>query len=188
MSIYDSQQGVQNYVEMCEDYDGKELYEVLRRHVNTESHILELGAGSGHDAAYLSNYYHYLGSDYSDAFLVHLNDKLPHLSFIKLDAKVIKLAKNVDCIYSNKVLHHLTVCELAESLKSQRNSLNSRGYIAHSFWLGTGAEVMDGLTMQYHKKEELLELISANFNVVEAHVYEEFEAGDSIFVIAQKVT
>lgn len=186
MSFYNSEQGVNRYVKMCEGYDGSELYALMVQHIPKDSWLLEIGAGPGNDIDFLASQYHYIGSDASSHFLTHLQERFPTHPFIPLDAESIALDTTVDCFFSNKVLHHLSVDALEKSLLQQAELLSPKGFIAHSFWLGSGSETIEGLLFQYYETEALLSMLSEHFNVLAIHTYGEIEANDSLFVIAQK--
>jgi len=192
MSLYDDPEGVKNYIQMCENYDGSNLYQALSQHLPVNSTLLELGSGPGLDIEYLKKHYSVTGSDLSDEFLKVCKEKYPDIPFIKLNAlklnSTLGLDEKFDCIYSNKVLHHLTDEELQESLKQQVKNLSSNGLIAHSFWLGEENQEISGMLFTYYKKDDLLDIISAQFEILSTLNYEEFEVGDSLFVVAKLKT
>lgn len=185
MSFYEKAENVDEYIDMCKDYDGSNLYEVLQKHLAQGKTVLELGTGPGFDLPFLSAHYHVTGSDFSDEFLSRCKEKFKLLDFLKLDAKNLELNKKFDCIYSNKVLHHLTEQELSLSLLSQAGVLSTDGIIAHSFWMGDENQTMEGLLFTYYRKAALLTIIAENFDVITTLSYQEFEADDSLFVIAK---
>ena len=49
MGYYDTQKGIDEYVEMAEGYDGRELIAVLKKHLKPGATVLELGMGPGKD-------------------------------------------------------------------------------------------------------------------------------------------
>jgi len=51
MGYFDTNEGVDEYIETAEGYDGRELIEILRSHVPSGSSVLELGMGPGKDLA-----------------------------------------------------------------------------------------------------------------------------------------
>ena len=185
MSFYDSSDNVDNYIEMCSDYDGSNLYEVLKEHLKDGSSLLELGSGPGFDMPFLSEHYDVTGSDFSDEFLIRCRKKFSDISFIKIDASKIDIKEKFDCIYSNKVLHHLTESQLATSLSQQAKGLTENGIIVHSFWIGEENEEIEGMLFTYYQPEDLLHLISENFVVLTTLSYQEFEEADSLFVVAK---
>ncbi len=185
MSFYDDAENVKKYIEMCEDYDGNNIYQLLGKHLSLNSTLLELGSGGGLDIEYLKNEYSVTGSDLSDEFLKVCKKKHPEISFLKLNAQKLEVSKTFDCIYSNKVLHHLTQDALKKSLQQQVKILSPNGIIAHSFWLGEENEMMNGLLFTYYNQEELLGIISESFEILSTLSYKEFEEGDSIFVVAR---
>jgi cyclopropane fatty-acyl-phospholipid synthase-like methyltransferase len=173
------------YEKMCNDYDGTELYKILSNHLKENSTLLELGCGPGNDIFYLKKHYSVTGSDLSDEFLKRCRKKFEDLPFIKLDAISINTNETFNCIFSNKVLHHLTLEELEKSLKRQQKVIKSNGIFAHTFWIGDKEFTMEGMLFVYHNREKLLNLISQYFTMLERYDYKEFEDGDSIFIVAR---
>ena len=185
MEFYNDPVKVDEYEKMCEEYDGSELYEVLEKHLADNLTLLELGSGPGNDINYLQKKYTVTGSDLSDEFLLRCKKKYTEVSFIKLDAVLMKTEKVFDCIFSNKVLHHLTLGNLIKSFKRQQKVITKNGLFAHTFWLGDKEFTMEGMLFVFHNREELINLISEYFTVLETYDYKEFEEGDSIFIVAK---
>lgn len=185
MSFYDDPENAKKYIEMCKDYDGNNIYQLLSKNLSLNSTLLELGSGGGLDIEYLKKKYSVTGSDLSDEFLNVCEEKHPEISFLKLNAQKLEVSDIFDCIYSNKVLHHLTQDALKESIQQQAKILSPNGLIAHSFWLGEENEEMNGLLFTYYNQEELLGIISESFEILSTLSYKEFEDGDSLFVIAR---
>jgi len=185
MSYYDDPENVKQYMEMCAGYDGNNIYQLLLQHLPKLASVLELGSGGALDIEFLKKHYDVTGSDLSDAFLDICQKKHPEVPFLKLDAQKLNLNQAFDCIYSNKVLHHLTPDALRASLKQQASALNPNGLIAHSFWLGDKSEEMHGLLFTYYNQETLLGIISESFEILTTLSYQEFEEDDSLFVIAR---
>lgn len=185
MNFYDDPENVKKYIQMCDDYDGNNIYQSLGKCLPVKSTLLELGSGAGLDIEYLKKYYSVTGSDLSDEFLKICKNKHPEIPFLKLNALKIEVDERFNCIYSNKVLHHLTEKELIQSLEQQVKILIPNGLIAHSFWLGEENQEMNGLLFTYYNKENLLRIISGSFEILSTLSYKEFEDGDSVFVIAR---
>jgi 2-polyprenyl-3-methyl-5-hydroxy-6-metoxy-1,4-benzoquinol methylase len=57
------------------------------------------------------------GSDLSEVFLKLYWKDHPHADTLLLDAVTINTDRTFDCIYSNKVLHHLSADDLQKSLE-----------------------------------------------------------------------
>ena len=57
--------------------------------------------------------------------------------------------------------------------------------IAHSFWIGEENQEIDGMLFTYYLVEDLISLISLNYDVLTTLSYQEFEDSDSLFVIAK---
>lgn len=185
MSFYDDPKNVKSYIEMCEGYDGRPLYERLYKHLPINSKLLELGSGGGLDLDFLKQKYSVVGSDVSEAFLNACRLKHPTLSFLTLNAEQLQLSETFDCIYSNKVLQHLSKESLKKSIYQQTKLLSINGIIAHSFWIGEGTEVINGLLFTYYRQEELVEILSEHFEILDTLSYQEFEEGDSLFILAK---
>jgi trans-aconitate methyltransferase len=185
MNFYNDPVKVDEYEQMCESYDGSELYDVLNKHLPEHATLLELGSGPGNDITYLKKRYSVVGSDLSDEFLKRCNNRHPETPFVKLDAVSIKTEQIFDCLFSNKVLHHLTLEELHQSFKRQQQVIANNGLFAHTFWLGEKEFTMEGMLFVFHNPEHLAELVSKYFTIVELYDYKEFEAGDSIFILAR---
>lgn len=137
------------------------------------------------DIGYLKKKYSVTGSDLSDEFLNVCKEKHPEITFLNLNAQKLEVSDIFECIYSNKVLHHLTQDALKESIQQQAKILSPNGLIAHSFWLGEENKEMNGLLFTYYNQEELLGIISESFEILSTLSYKEFEDGDSLFVIAR---
>jgi len=185
VKFYNDPVKVDEYESMCEEYDGSELYEVLDKHLTGNSTLLELGSGPGNDINYLKKKYSVAGSDLSDEFLIRSKKRHANVPFIKLDAVSIKIEKLFDCIFSNKVLHHLTLEELEKSLKRQQEVIVPNGLFAHTFWLGDKEFTMEGMLFIFHNREHLEKLVSKYYSIIELYGYKEFEDGDSIFILAK---
>lgn len=185
MGFYDDTTNVKEYLKMCEGYDGQALYTELAKYLKEGSSLLELGCGGGADAVSLNKRYNYTGSDLSDAFLEVCHKEYSDINFIKMDVLKLSLDKHYDAVFSNKVLHHLNHEELKTTLKQQVKLLSDDGIIAHSFWLGDEDKEMFDMLFTYYKKEVLLEIISEHFNVLSTYLYKEFQADDSLFIIAK---
>lgn len=185
MEFYNNPEKVDTYEKMCEEYNGSELYAVIKKHLDKGASLLELGCGPGKDIQNLKDYYNIIASDLSDEFISRINKRFPYIRCLKLDAVSIKTDEKFDCIYSNKVLHHLKVDELIKSFKRQQKLIKSDGLFAHSFWIGEEDFEMEGMYFKYHNKDELLGIIGETFRIKETFSYTEMEELDSIFVIAE---
>jgi len=185
MSFYDDPENIKKYIQMCENYDGSNIYQSLSKSLPEKSTLLELGSGAGLDIENLKNNYSVTGSDLSEEFLNICRDKYPEVPFLKLNALQLEVSEKYNCIFSNKVLHHLTEKELKQSLDQQAKILSTNGLIAHSFWLGKEDKEMYGLLFTYYNKGHLLSIISKSFEVLSTLSYKELEDDDSLFVIAK---
>ncbi|WP_051251764.1 class I SAM-dependent methyltransferase [Psychrilyobacter atlanticus] len=186
MTYFNDRQKVQEYIEMCEDMDGKKLIDVLKKHLKEKSTILELGMGPGKDLNILKKYYNAIGSDNSQEFLNVYAENNKDTQLLLLDAVTINTEKKFDCIYSNKVLQHLTKNQLNQSAARQWEVLYDDGLLFHTFWRGDLEEIYNGLRFVYYEKDELINLFQNLFNIIEIDYYSEEEDKDSIYIILQK--
>ena len=185
MDFYNDPVKVDEYEKMCEEYDGTELYVVLEKHLDKSSTLLELGSGPGNDIEHFISNFRVSGSDLSDEFLSRCRNRFKDIPFLKLDAVSIDTNMVYDCIFSNKVLHHLKRDELEKSFRRQQQVIKKHGLFAHTFWLGDKEFKMEEMLFIFYDKEELLAMVSKYFTIREIYCYKEFEEGDSIFIVAE---
>jgi len=186
MGFFETEEGVQEYLEMAKGHDGRELIEKLSEHLAATSTVLELGMGPGTDLELLSKRFEVTGSDSSALFLENYREANPEADLMLLDAVTLETDRRFDCIFSNKVLQHLQREELEESIPRQAEVLNEGGLLAHSLWHGNKVEEHGGLHFQFYEESELEEIFGDHFDVALMERYEELEAGDSIFVVLRK--
>ena len=136
MGYFDEKKSVDEYIKMAEGYDGKELIEILKKYFPKKSSVLELGMGLGKDLEILSKSFKVTGSDFSQVFIEICKGNNSNADIFLLDAVKMNTKRRFDCIYSNKVLHHLKKEDLKSSLDKQLSNLNSNGILFHSFWYG----------------------------------------------------
>jgi len=186
MSFYDEEKNVSKYIEMAEGYDGKEFIPVLRKHLKQDATLLELGMGPGKDVELLSDFFQVTGSDYSRLFLERFRKDHPDADLILLDALTLETERKFDCIYSNKVLYHLTKDQLKESFVKQSALLSKGGILFHTFWYGDQEENQSGLQMVYYTHETLSLLIGDEFEELEFQMYSEMQENDSFYLVLRK--
>ena len=184
MGFYDDKKTATQYVDMAQGYDGLELINILRKHVPQDARLLEIGMGPGVDLRILKKHFQTTGSDTSKFFLDRYRDSDPDADLMHLDAVNLDTGRISDCIYSNKVLHHLTDEELTKSLYRQKAVLSKTGFVMHSFWRGTGMEEHHGLKFVYQTEDNLRLLVGEVFDIVDIAVYTEMEDDDSLYVLA----
>lgn len=186
MEYFKDYDSVKEYIDMSEGYDGRFLIEILHDFLPFGKSVLELGIGPGRDFEILEKNYRVTGSDYSNIFLDIYREKNKGADLIELDASKLETDRSWDSVFSNKVLHHLKKDKLEDSLKKQRELLNERGVVLHSFWKGEGVEVIKGMTFSYYEKEELINLFDRYFEVLSCEEYTEYDENDSIYIIGRK--
>ena len=187
MGYFDEEKNVDQYLKIAEGYDGAELISILKKYLPEGSTILELGMGPGKDIDILNKTYNVTGSDTSCIFLNRYKKKNPDIELLLLDAIDMKTDKTFDCIFSNKVLHHLTKEDLKKSLVNQKNTLKDSGLLMHSFWHGNKEEFHHNLRFVYYTEKDLVEIIDNNFEIIELKRYTEMEKDDSIYTLLRKI-
>ncbi|HIA66871.1 TPA: class I SAM-dependent methyltransferase [Candidatus Poribacteria bacterium] len=78
-------------------------------------------------------------------------EKQPEADLLKLDATTIETDRSFDCIYSNKVLHHLSKSDLRYSFTCQQQLLTDGGLLMHSFWYSDKEEESYGFRLLYRR-------------------------------------
>jgi SAM-dependent methyltransferase len=186
MVYFDSEKNVLDYMKMVDGYDGAELINDLRNYVKDGSTVLEIGMGPGVDLDILKKYYKVAGSDSSKIFVDIYKRQHPNADVFLLNAADIRIDRKFDCVYSNKVLIHLTKEDCLKSLKMQKTILKPGGILFHSFWHGDKAEEHHGLLFTYYKEDELRRMTKDDYNILKIQKYMEFEKNDSIYIILQR--
>ncbi|NHJ48020.1 MAG: class I SAM-dependent methyltransferase [Asgard group archaeon] len=186
MNYFKNEKNVKDYIKMAEGYDGRLLIDLLKKYLPLGSSLLELGMGPGKDLDILSNFFEVIGSDYSQIFLDLYREKNISIELLLLDAITLETNRTFDCIYSNKVLHHLTKEDLKKSFQRQKAVLNDNGLLFHTFWKGDKEETYHGLRFVYYTEKELLGIIGDIYELIEIATYKEMSKNDSIYVILKK--
>lgn len=186
MEFFDKENNVRKYIQMSEGYDGHLVIEILKKYLKPGDSILELGMGPGKDLDLMKKDFKVTGSDISRVFLDLYKKKHPDADLIQLDAVSLQTDRKFKCIFSNKVLHHLEKEDLKKSISRQKEVLEPGGVMLHSFWEGDKEEWIEDLRFIYYRIGELHKLFSRDFEILEMGSYEEFEKGDSIYLVLRK--
>ncbi len=187
-TLYDTVEGVEAYVAMADGFDGWNHIERLHQLLPSGAAVLELGMGPGVDLERLAERYEVVGSDSSQVFLDRYAHRRPETELLLLDAVTIETTRSFDCIYSNKVLHHLTTDELTRSLRRQAELIGPDGLLLHGLWAGTSTENYEGLHSQQYTANTLAAAMPDSLVIAECTSYQEMTAGDSIQVILRPIT
>ncbi len=187
MDYYDDLKNVESYIEMAKDCFATELISKLKLYLKKHSTVLELGMGPGNDFKLLMENFHVTGSDKYLHFIDIYKKKNPEADVLIMDAVMMDTDRSFDCIYSNKVLPHLTKQELDMSIQGQWKVLNENGILFHTFWKGNEAEYHGGMLSQYYLEDELKEKFSKGFELLLIESYREFEDDDSILIVVKKI-
>ena len=182
-SMYDTPDGVEKYAAMAEGYDGRTHIERLNELLTPGAAVLELGMGPGVDLDMLARTFTATGSDHSQAFLDRYALIRPEADLMRLDAITIDTDRRFDAIYSNKVLHHLSVDELRRSLERQAEIIKPEGLLLHGIWAGTTSEQHGGLYDQRYTPETFAAIVPPTLQVAECRYYQEMTADDSLRII-----
>lgn len=181
--MYDTRNGVEEYVAMARGFDGTSHVERLKQMLPSGAALLELGMGPGVDLDMLARIFHVIGSDLSKAFLKRYANIRSGAELLCLDAVTIDTEMRFDAIYSNKVLHHLTPAQLQRSLIRQAEILRSGGVLLHGLWAGHEVETYQGLFSQQYSCGSFAALVPPVLELVECESYKEMSRGDSIRVL-----
>ena len=187
MSIYSTQEGIEQYIEMSKEYDGFELIEKLKERVPENATVLELGMGEGKDQILLKEAgFNPTASDSSEPFIAQYNKDNEVEPAIFVDAITMDIDESYNAIYANKVLQHLSEEEFTKSLKNQAEHLTSKGYLLFSLWYGTDSGNMGGVFYMSHTEQTLVGAIPESLELITFSRYTEMDENDSFWVILQK--
>ena len=126
------------------------------------------------------------GSDSSSAFVERYRKIDPAADLMLLDAITMDTDGRFDCVYSNKVLQHLTREELQQSLGGQLRVLKRDGILFHTLWVGDKEEEFSGLRFVYYTEDTFRELVGDAYEIVELERYAEMEQDDSFYVVLRR--
>ena len=186
MGYYDSEENIKAYIQMAQGYDGAKLIAVLKEYLSPGATLLELGIGPGKDLDMLRALYQVTGSDNAQPFIDLYERKHQNADVILIDAVTLDTDRKFDCIYSNKVLHHLTKNELQQSFRRQKEVLTEHGLSLHSFWYGSGQETHHELLFTYYTELDLRQAVGKDFDILRIERYQEMEENDSIYILLKK--
>lgn len=185
MDYFKQRENVDLYTSMMDGYDNSFVISQVESLLPPNSTLLELGMGTGLDLIALSEKYRVVGSDYSRFFVEDFKLK-SDLEVLVLDAINIDIAQKFDCIYSNKVLQHLSKDEFIASLRSQYEHLNKDGIIFLTLWHGVYREEfeLDGqLRFVYYDKKTIENIIPKQLKIETVILYSEFDYNDSMIIV-----
>ncbi len=184
--FFDIEENVNEYIKMCQDYDHHFFVGELEKHVNPGDRLLELGSGPGNDLEPLLMKYDVTASDRSEIFVEGLKERFKELKVELLDAVTININQTYDCIFSNKVLQHLSGQDMVKSLQKQYDLLEEGGLIFHTLWYGAGEESFNGLHFTYYDEKALESICQGLFSCTMLR-YTEMDQDDSILLIGRKI-
>ncbi len=189
MDFYMKRNNVEQYKEILVDYDNTWIMGKLAEHVCARKKILELGMGTGIDLNTMLEQYDVLGTDNSPLFIDDYKKAFPERNVALVDATNINLNDSFDCVYSNKVLHHLTREEFKTSLTEQFKVLNDNGIVFMTLWYGSYEEqqIFGGeMLFTLYSEDDIKELTQSMYNIVEFVRYSEIDEDDSMLVVLKK--
>lgn len=191
MKFFMKEENVNQYIEMTKEYDPTSIVNKVKKYLPKGSTLLELGMGEGRDLELLSKEYKVVGSDNSEVFINKYKEKNKGIEVLPIDAIMMNTERTFDCIYSNKVLHHLTKKDFIKSLNLQKNNLNNKGIIFMTLWNGEYREeiMFDGeIRFTYYLENDIREIVKNDYDIVTIETYNEFEEheNDSLLVILRK--
>lgn len=189
MNFYLKKENVENYQEMMIGYDNDEVLAMVKKHLPTHSNLLEIGSGTGADLIRLAEDYQVTGSDFSPLFVEAFQKEYPGIKMIQLDARILDISETFDCVYSNKVLYHLSKDDFKKSLSRQAALLNTDGIIFMTLWYGEYREERmpeEDLIFSYYREVDIEQLIPNSLKVKEIARYTEQATNDSLVVILKK--
>lgn len=185
MDYFKQRKNVDLYTNMMKGYDNSFVIGQVEKILPQNSTLLEIGMGTGLDLISLSQKYNVVGSDYSRFFVEDFKLK-SDLEVFVLDAVNIDIDRKFDCIYSNKVLQHLSKDEFRSSLISQYEHLNKDGIIFLTLWYGEYREEYESdgqLRFIYYNEKAIENIIPKQLKIENVVLYSEFDYNDSMIVV-----
>ncbi len=189
MNYFMKRENVEQYKSMIAEYDPMPIINKLESYLKEDDFILELGMGAGLDFEILSKKYSAVGTDNSPVFIDDYKRDHPEADVRILDASNITINEKFDCIFSNKVLQHLTKDNFVKSLSQQKNILHKNGIIFMTLWYGDYREelMFEGeIRFTYYTENDIKEIVKDTFEIVTIERYSEMEECDSMVVVLKR--
>ncbi len=191
MNYFMKRENVNEYKSMLDDYDPMPMINRLEKYLKVGDSILEIGMGAGLDYDILSKKYSVVGTDNSPIFIEDYKAEHPNADVRILDATNITIPEKFDCIFSNKVLHHLTKDDFIASLSQQKAALKTGGIIFMTLWHGEEREelMFNGeIRFTYYMEETIKKIaVKEMLEILTIERYSEMDDCDSMVVVLKKV-
>lgn len=186
MNFYFKKENIKNYQKMMVGSVNSEVLAMVKKHLHTQSSLLEIGSGTGADLVQLAEYYQVTGSDFSPLFVDAFKAQHPGINMIQLDAQTLDINESFDCIYSNKVLYHLSKSDFKKFLSRQEELLNEAGIIFMTLWYGEERMPEEDLIFTYYREEDIKQIVPESLEIKAMQRYTEEATNDSLVVILKK--
>ncbi len=190
MNFYMKRENVEQYKSMLDDYDPMPIINTLEKFIKPGDTILELGMGAGIDFDILSRKYSVIGTDNSPIFIEDYKREHPSADVRVVNATSIKIDERVDCVFSNKVLQHLTKNDFIESLSQQKKVLKDAGVVFMTLWYGEYREeiMFDGeLRFSYYTEADIESIVKGKYEILSMERYSEMGECDSMVVVLRSL-
>lgn len=168
------------YFKASEGLEAKLLMARLEKYLEASSSLLDLDGEQSVELMYLRDNLAMHGTEYKEKILnsYETNTEIPN--------SVKNVFRKFDCIYSNKVMTHITENQVIESAAKQYNRLNPGGLICHTFWRGDSDVEVNGEKTYYYELEDIRNIFNEHFTILELAYFTEKVPNDSIYIIAQR--
>lgn len=167
--------------------DMSELHQLLAKHIQLNSKIIDIGFGSGRDLAFLqSNGHDIYGIDPVESFVIQAQQRFTDIrehfkigSFLSVDFPLDWL-NSFDTVISIAVWMHLKAHERPHAIETIKALVKPNGNIILSFSLG-GRDSDDGRHFEPLQLQEVInEFNDAGFSVIETVCTQDSLGRDSI--------
>ncbi|MGL4450920.1 MAG: class I SAM-dependent methyltransferase [Sarcina sp.] len=170
MNCFDSREKVEKFLKRHKSYDGR-IALILRSYMKKGASVLNIGLNDGKDFEVLKQTYDVVAIDSSQFFIDIYKENNSGAEVYKVDDVKLDIDRKFDCIFSNKLINHLTLEELKESLKKQAQLLEKDGKVFHFFAEGTGELLLGGVTLNMFDENTIRTVIPSDFEVVKFSKY-----------------
>ena len=137
-----------------------DIISTLRKYLPRFKKVLELGSKKGNDLKLLHEYYEVVASEDEKIKTRFLKDEFIDIRVILIDKITVDTHKKFDAIFSRNTLDNLSLLQINESLKNQKNILNKEGLIFH---------ILDDSKVE---KNEVMVLVHENYELLEEGTFD----------------
>lgn len=176
MKYYDENAKI--FFETTVDADMKDAYVIFEKYIKKESHIVDIGCGSGRDSKYFKDKGYKITATDISMELSKLAEKLIGQEVLIQNVVNMNEVEEYDAVWACASLLHVSKKNILKALKNLYISLKTGGVMYASFKYGEGEREAENRVFNNYKEETMKELLNeTNFKLKEMWITGDVRAG-----------